>query len=317
MTPTNPPASTADGGAYTPDQRRVCDYLIEIMPNVGCGLDVVGFLIASHAALQDKIEGLDSDLFQAVSTAYHRGAVDWTRLNYPKWFERLSVEPPKFDAITRKDALAQPGGGRVPNLTGVKAALIYARDRLPYNMTAPIRGALADIDALSAKAAPVEVARDAPHETPDFLLKYAQDLATVAAKKCNCVPEWKPFDDIGGCLTQIDNCLTGLVATPPAEKPAVEEWVMVPRERVEHFRDWLERTRDERNFPAHLFGWCEEADRWLGDLLAAAPTPTPGRTAADLLGALEEAERLLDNGSTYLAFLTVHTAINRFKGGEL
>lgn len=64
-------------------------------------------------------------------------------------------------------------------------------------------------------AKPMVGERDAPHETPEFLLKYAQDLATVAAQKGGCVPEWRPFNDIGGCLTQIDNCLTGLVAAHP------------------------------------------------------------------------------------------------------
>lgn len=39
----------------------------------------------------DKIEGLEADLFLAVGTAYHRGAVEWTRRNYPEWFERLKV----------------------------------------------------------------------------------------------------------------------------------------------------------------------------------------------------------------------------------
>ena len=37
----------------------------------------------------DKIEGLEDDLFLAVSTAYRRGAVEWTRLNYPEWYKRL------------------------------------------------------------------------------------------------------------------------------------------------------------------------------------------------------------------------------------
>jgi hypothetical protein len=50
--------------------------------------------------LRDKIEGLEADLFLAVSTAYNRGAVDWTRLNYPEWFERLKVNAPAL--------LAQP-----------------------------------------------------------------------------------------------------------------------------------------------------------------------------------------------------------------
>lgn len=41
-------------------------------------------------ALIDEVEGLQADLDKAVETAYNRGATDWTKLNYPKHFERLS-----------------------------------------------------------------------------------------------------------------------------------------------------------------------------------------------------------------------------------
>lgn len=43
-------------------------------------------------------------------------------------------------------------------------------------------------------------------------LKYAQQLATVAAQKVGCVEGWRPLNDVYGCLTQIDNALTGLTA---------------------------------------------------------------------------------------------------------
>lgn len=46
-------------------------------------------IIAYIEGLKDKIEGLDSDLFEAVQVAYRRGAVDWARLNYPQWIDRL------------------------------------------------------------------------------------------------------------------------------------------------------------------------------------------------------------------------------------
>lgn len=36
---------------YTPDEERVCAYLEEIAPDIGCGDDPIGFLIASHACL--------------------------------------------------------------------------------------------------------------------------------------------------------------------------------------------------------------------------------------------------------------------------
>lgn len=39
---------------YSPEQRRVCDYLISIMPEIGCGLDPIGFLIASHNTIRRR-----------------------------------------------------------------------------------------------------------------------------------------------------------------------------------------------------------------------------------------------------------------------
>jgi hypothetical protein len=39
--------------------------------------------------LSDNLEGLDADLHEAVRVAYKRGATDWTRLNYPKYYEYL------------------------------------------------------------------------------------------------------------------------------------------------------------------------------------------------------------------------------------
>ncbi|MGH6977900.1 MAG: hypothetical protein ACRED4_01180 [Brevundimonas sp.] len=51
------------------------------------------------------------------------------------------------------------------------------------------------------------------------ILAYAQGLATTAAKKVGCVDDWRPLSDISGCLTQIDNALTGLVALTPTAAP--------------------------------------------------------------------------------------------------
>jgi len=39
---------------YSRDEQRVCAYLREIMPDIGCGDDPVGFLIASHHALVER-----------------------------------------------------------------------------------------------------------------------------------------------------------------------------------------------------------------------------------------------------------------------
>lgn len=42
-------------------------------------------------ALYDKIEGLEADLESAVEVAFRRGAVEWTRLNYPTIYARLNA----------------------------------------------------------------------------------------------------------------------------------------------------------------------------------------------------------------------------------
>lgn len=65
------------------------------------GLRIVGspFTTLDHLAtsaanqieeLTDKVDGLLSDLDSAVEVAYERGATEWTRLNYPAQFARLS-----------------------------------------------------------------------------------------------------------------------------------------------------------------------------------------------------------------------------------
>lgn len=40
---------------------------------------------------QDKAEGLETDLRQAVLVAWKRGAEEWCRLNYPQWVEWLEA----------------------------------------------------------------------------------------------------------------------------------------------------------------------------------------------------------------------------------
>lgn len=40
---------------------------------------------------QDKAEGLESDLRQAVLVAWKRGAEEWCRLNYPQWVDWLEA----------------------------------------------------------------------------------------------------------------------------------------------------------------------------------------------------------------------------------
>jgi hypothetical protein len=43
-------------------------------------------------ALLDKIDALESELKSAVEIAYKRGAVDWCRLNYRKWYEEFHYD---------------------------------------------------------------------------------------------------------------------------------------------------------------------------------------------------------------------------------
>lgn len=50
----------------------------------------------SNLRLVEKIECLDSELYQAVQTAYNRGAVDWVRLNYPKYYDQFKHTPPVY-----------------------------------------------------------------------------------------------------------------------------------------------------------------------------------------------------------------------------
>lgn len=49
---------------------------------------------AEIALLRAKIEGLEADLYLAVSVAFHRGATEWARLNYPEYYERLAPQAP-------------------------------------------------------------------------------------------------------------------------------------------------------------------------------------------------------------------------------
>lgn len=41
--------------------------------------------------LRDSNEGLRTDLFYAVQTAYRRGATEWARLNYPQWIDAIEA----------------------------------------------------------------------------------------------------------------------------------------------------------------------------------------------------------------------------------
>lgn len=47
---------------------------------------------ATRDQLLDKIDGLEADLESAVCVAFSRGAITWTRMNYPRLYARLMEE---------------------------------------------------------------------------------------------------------------------------------------------------------------------------------------------------------------------------------
>lgn len=49
--------------------------------------------------MEDRIEGLTADLFDAVQTAHGRGATEWARLNYSKWIERIEANAAARSAL--------------------------------------------------------------------------------------------------------------------------------------------------------------------------------------------------------------------------
>lgn len=49
--------------------------------------------------MDDRIEGLTADLFNAVETAHGRGATEWARLNYSKWIERIEANAAARSAL--------------------------------------------------------------------------------------------------------------------------------------------------------------------------------------------------------------------------
>lgn len=47
--------------------------------------------LARIERLEDSVEGLTEDLYQAVLVAYRRGAHEWAWLNYPQWRDALAA----------------------------------------------------------------------------------------------------------------------------------------------------------------------------------------------------------------------------------
>jgi hypothetical protein len=51
-----------------------------------CGQSLLEHLSDAH----DKIDTLESELTVAVETAFRRGAVEWTKSNYPEIYKQLT-----------------------------------------------------------------------------------------------------------------------------------------------------------------------------------------------------------------------------------
>lgn len=49
----------------------------------------------------------------------------------------------------------------------------------------------------------------------------------------------------------------------PQDSQTLTADVALSEQKVRDMLDWLERTTDERNFPAHLLAWAHEAEEWL------------------------------------------------------
>ena len=45
-----------DKNPYSLEEGRVCDYLQKLAPDIGCGDDPIGFLIANHAAISIDLQ---------------------------------------------------------------------------------------------------------------------------------------------------------------------------------------------------------------------------------------------------------------------
>ncbi len=47
---------------YSADELRVCEYLQKLAPDIGCGDDPIGLLLASHAAQRLDFDRMTEDL---------------------------------------------------------------------------------------------------------------------------------------------------------------------------------------------------------------------------------------------------------------
>jgi hypothetical protein len=66
------------------------DYIVALETEAQCDREYVDAQRCKIEELNDKIDGLESDLTSAVEVAFKRGATEWTRLNYPDLYRKLS-----------------------------------------------------------------------------------------------------------------------------------------------------------------------------------------------------------------------------------
>lgn len=118
---------------------------------------ILAYAHYTRKGLIDQIEGFKADLDDAIEVAYHRGADEWTRLNYPDHFERFekaaqgnALEPMGTKASepipTSDDTTPQPvitGVGEYITRDG-KRVLIIGSERGPTTK-APWLGSITDI----------------------------------------------------------------------------------------------------------------------------------------------------------------------------
>ena len=141
-------------------------------------------------------------------------------------------------------------------------------DRTMEDTAKAIRTALSAIEGGGGALQPSASVPTEWSERPEVVLQYAQQLATVAAHKVGCVPEWRPLDDVYGCLSQIDNCLTGLVATPPATPIAGGLGSSPDGDTHRVAETAVVERRPFADVHAEAYGWTLDNDGFLAGLVA-------------------------------------------------
>lgn len=94
---------------YTPDIREAVDKWLdepegfaircERMPDNSLEWLYEAAKIGASVIIEDKVDGLISDLDSAIEVAWNRGAYAWVRLNYPKHYERFTCGEVNVDGL--------------------------------------------------------------------------------------------------------------------------------------------------------------------------------------------------------------------------